>query len=469
MPIENVLLSVDDKEKAFNLQALFENSPSPVLISDLSQRIVFTNPAADRFFRTGTTKLIGSSIRTLFSTTELTEYTEQTEDNQTNWNSVIQTPMRFSARTISEQLNCEIQQSPIRNCAGSVEYILFVVLQILGKPGMEQTLKALQRITSSRDLTFEQRVEKILSLGVGHFGLPIACLSRVEGKLYTVMHVIDPKHQVQPGMTFDLADTYCDRVMKADKAVGYHHFSQSHSKSHTCFHHFGLEAYIGAPIYVDGTRFGTITFSSPEPTTAFEPTDLEVIELFASWIGHEIAREGDINSLERAQHELERLASEDPLTRLLNRRSIERWFKTESARAARYKLTMSAGLLDIDNFKKINDSLGHDAGDRVLVELASLCRHELRETDAVARWGGEELLFLFNHTSTDEAETVLSRIASHFRELDLGDEVSSQEFTFSAGIVPVRPAETLTAVVSRADSALYTAKRAGKNRIVRAE
>ena len=165
--------------------------------------------------------------------------------------------------------------------------------------------------------------------------------------------------------------------------------------------------------------------------------------------------------------ELERLSSEvqtDQLTRVANRRGLAAAFAGEQAKQVREPSPLSLALLDIDNFKKLNDSLGHAAGDEALKNLATRTQSILRPGDLVARYGGEEFVLLLPSTPLEEATQVLSRLqralsASLFQHN--GNEVF---ITFSAGATVYRPGETLEQALDRADEALYEAKRSGKNR-----
>lgn len=165
--------------------------------------------------------------------------------------------------------------------------------------------------------------------------------------------------------------------------------------------------------------------------------------------------------------ELRRLSDEvatDALTRVANRRGLETAFAQQAAQAQREAVPLAVGLLDIDNFKRLNDSLGHTAGDAALVALANHVQGQLRPVDKVARYGGEEFAVLLPATSVEQAQTTLTRLQ---RALSAGlfmHEGKDVFVTFSAGVTAWRPGEALTAALARADEALYEAKRTGKNR-----
>ena len=160
---------------------------------------------------------------------------------------------------------------------------------------------------------------------------------------------------------------------------------------------------------------------------------------------------------------------EDQLTQLLNRRGLARAFESEMARADRHGRPLSLAVLDVDNFKHINDHLGHQAGDLALVHLARIVRRSIRPTDVISRYGGEEFVILLPETPVDAAVNVMSRVQ---RELTKRIFLHNHErvlITFSAGVAQRAFGESQEDLIARADQALYHAKQAGKNRVAAAE
>ncbi len=178
--------------------------------------------------------------------------------------------------------------------------------------------------------------------------------------------------------------------------------------------------------------------------------------------------EARIRELENELAATSDLVRHDQLTGVLNRRGLEEIFGKEMARASRHETTLCVALLDIDNFKKLNDSLGHDAGDEALIHLARVCRDTLRPQDTVARYGGEEFIILLPDTSLDEASIALTRLQRELTKkffLHGNDKVL---ITFSAGVTPLRMDDNQASAIKRADEAMYNAKQSGKNRAITA-
>ncbi len=172
-----------------------------------------------------------------------------------------------------------------------------------------------------------------------------------------------------------------------------------------------------------------------------------------------------LNALQEEMAETRLLLNEDALTGVLNRRGLEQTLSRELSRAHRNKSKFSLGMLDLDHFKKINDTYGHEAGDQMLVQFASLIKTVLRKSDAVVRYGGEEFTLLLPDTDTRGAYFVLGRLQQLMSRSPLIFEGKEINTTFSAGIAGLRQDENGQDLLRRADEALYIAKNNGRNQI----
>jgi diguanylate cyclase (GGDEF)-like protein len=161
---------------------------------------------------------------------------------------------------------------------------------------------------------------------------------------------------------------------------------------------------------------------------------------------------------DRVRTELEHRATHDSLTQTLNRRAIMQLCQEELDRARRYGHGPSIMMLDLDNFKAVNDTHGHQHGDAVLVHFAACTRSALRSEDRLGRYGGEEFLVLLPDTDVAAAHHVAQRIHTL---LDTGHPL---DFKLSIGVTTWQgPSDTLDAMLTRADAALYHAKNRGRN------
>ena len=178
--------------------------------------------------------------------------------------------------------------------------------------------------------------------------------------------------------------------------------------------------------------------------------------------------ERQINELQGELDKASLLVRNDQLTGTLNRRGLEEAFDSEVGRAQRRKSTLCVAMLDIDNFKKLNDSLGHEAGDGALIHLVTVIRETLRPQDTLARFGGEEFVILLPDTPLEDANKAIVRLQRELTKRFFLHDNEKILITFSAGLTDYRYDDTQASVTKRADEAMYAAKKAGKNRVVTA-
>nr|WP_290442534.1 ATP-binding protein [Pseudoalteromonas sp. Ps84H-4] len=145
-------------------------------------------------------------------------------------------------------------------------------------------------IVSNQQTNFDDKVAQLLHFGLAIFNLDFAIVSRVEEQVYTVIHVVSPNDAIPVGSQFDVAGTYCSHTLAADKALSFNHASQSYIAEHPCYKNFQLESYIGAPIHIGKSVFGTVNFSAAQSTAPFTEEAHDYVELFAQWLGNEFAR-----------------------------------------------------------------------------------------------------------------------------------------------------------------------------------
>ena len=181
-----------------------------------------------------------------------------------------------------------------------------------------------------------------------------------------------------------------------------------------------------------------------------------------------IANYGRYRGKRREAELLDRLARTDALTGLSNRRAIIEALAREQQRATRGAPAFSIVLADVDHFKKINDSFGHDTGDVVLKQVAAAMRAAAREVDDVARWGGEEFLVLLTATAPDAALAAAERMRSAVRTLAIQADGQPLQVSASFGVSSLQAGEEVDACIRRADEALYRAKLDGRDRVVAA-
>lgn len=173
----------------------------------------------------------------------------------------------------------------------------------------------------------------------------------------------------------------------------------------------------------------------------------------------------DITQIKQKSNLFEYQANHDQLTGLCNRQKFQEVMTREMRRSKRYSHPLSVILYDIDDFKSINDTYGHDMGDEVLKKIASVSSVNLRETDTLVRWGGEEFIVLLPETDLETAYSVAQKLLETFVLVEF--DGLPRQITASFGVSSLREDDDEMSLVSRADKAMYDAKRNGKNQVIK--
>lgn len=445
------------------LSSVFKHLDVAAVVADSGRRIVMMNHAAEALFGYTLPELYGKPTRVLYDDPAAFEKQGRTRFNPTATQSDQPELVRYRHKN-GLTFDGETMGGPVKAETGNL-FFVGLIKDISRSRLTVKTLSRLHSITSSRELNFEERVNAILELGAQHFELPIGIFSRIQGDIYTVIQAVDPDNALSPGQTFNFSDTYCNHVFGQQDVRGFHYVANSEIRAHPCYRNFQLEAYLGSTIFVDGERYGTLNFSSPSPTRPFTDEDIELVRLFAEWIGHELARKRDIDALEQAHSQLEHQARTDVLTGLVNRRYAEQNLQQQLQQAQRYDRPLAVALLDFDHFKALNDSQGHSAGDQVLVRFSETARQVSRQSDVFARWGGEEFLAILPETDEAGAVMLLERLCAKMKNTDVNPNGTPVTLTLSIGIAMLHPDDTIETLVRRADEAMYQAKDEGRDRI----
>lgn len=170
----------------------------------------------------------------------------------------------------------------------------------------------------------------------------------------------------------------------------------------------------------------------------------------------------DITKRKMAEKEIHMLATTDSLTGIANRREFTRILADEVARAKRYATPLSLTMYDLDYFKRVNDTHGHDVGDYVLQAVTAMVKENIRSVDVVARWGGEEFMVLMPQTDMQGAEIAAEKLRLSIAGHQF-DKVG--KLTVSFGVTEFVPQDDLNSLLKRVDDALYRAKEKGRNRV----
>lgn len=212
---------------------------------------------------------------------------------------------------------------------------------------------------------------------------------------------------------------------------------------------------------------GVITFQMGMPDTMQEfLTTTVLVALFVSVPMAGLAAQYDLR-IRRSHEKLEELASTDPLTGLLNRRSFLSAVADEQARMQRTGNSAAIALVDLDRFKQLNDTFGHQFGDDVLCQVAVLLSDELRHPfDKVCRWGGEEFIVLTSNVTLDQARLVFERLRKRIEDHVFQQNGATAHVTACFGAAQINEDSDIDAVIRKADDAVYEAKANGRNRLI---
>jgi len=247
--------------------------------------------------------------------------------------------------------------------------------------------------------------------------------------------------------------------------TGHPHLVIAGDTTAPCAHAEGVKStYLCIPILAQGEALGILHFQATEEVAVLDDAELSLKTTFAGQVGLSVANI-------RLREALRSQSIKDPLTGLYNRRYLTEMLEREIRRAVRAEQSLGVLMLDLDHFKKFNDTYGHDAGDTVLREAASFLTKSIRVEDVVCRFGGEEFVVLLPTADLNAAHARGERIRSKIRELAvLHQGQSLGMITVSVGVATLpqhgtSPKELLEA----ADAALYRAKREGRDRVVNAE
>lgn len=183
---------------------------------------------------------------------------------------------------------------------------------------------------------------------------------------------------------------------------------------------------------------------------------------------YEHSRQTSFNIVKDLSDKFEKQAQQDTLTRLPNRRGIQQFIEFESARARRQKKPLTLILCDIDRFKRVNDQYGHDGGDVVLKHVSDLFKASIREQDGVARWGGEEFLFVLPDTEESNAVVLAEKVRETLATSPVDIQQKNVVITASFGVAQIDFEQGLDKALTLADKALYKAKEKGRNKVLSA-
>lgn len=324
-------------------------------------------------------------------------------------------------------------------------------------------LNALWKLSVQPGLSDAERIHAMLDMAADVLDMDLVMLGDF-GENYTARYVSDRLGVLPEGTQMVVEAVLCHAV----------HLSREPSHipdlrehpvyaNHALVNRLGLQTYSGLPVTAGDDARWVLAFLRQRCDAPPLAVDIAYMGLIADWLG---------NTLHQAAQKrlLEQIALTDPLTGLPNRRAAEERLQMEVARFSRDGNGFALVLLDIDHFKMVNDRYGHAVGDEVLKVMANRFEAGQREGDWVARWGGEEFLFVLHSSLADDAVGPMGRLLNQCRAEPVPTSIGGIPLSFSAGVAAFDPQDTdIEAVLERIDRVLYQAKANGRDQIRLAE
>lgn len=298
---------------------------------------------------------------------------------------------------------------------------------------------------------FEEAGRVVLKFLRKRFGFNLWMITRTEGDDWIVLQSEDNGYNVKPGQVFRWADSFCSQMVqgKAPRIAPYSPDIPLYREA-PINKLVDIQAYIGQPLVKeDGSLFGTLCAIDPRP----QPPDLikeaELIDVLGEMLSRILQSElREIEQIRKTEH-FEAEALSDSLTGLFNRRAWDKLVDLEEDRCRRYGHPTAVLMIDLNNLKTTNDTLGHSAGDELIQKAASTLKEQMRSNDIVARLGGDEFAVLSIETNLENAEKLVSRIRQAFAEANLSAAI---------GLALRNPTYGLYAAIMEADEQMYKNK-----------
>ncbi len=427
---------------------------------DNERRYQFVNKAYSRFFNVDARQLQGKYVSEVVgdesykAIKKLHDYVLEGHEHQFTDQVELQDGRR---------LQLDISYIPnIDEETQKVEGFFAVINDITEHASAAEVLRAVHDVVhTQRKLVSAERIQKLLRLGCHYLNCEMGIVSHVVGDDYIVKYVHSGGDPIPLETTFALGDTFCSQTLKANDVIASTTAStDEHFAGHPCLAKFQLETYLGLPLNIETQVWGTLNFSSSKPrSTPFSELDIELMTLLCSAI--ETILTNRTKTLK-----LEHLANHDFLTGLTNRFFLSQQFAELHAQTQMDERQTAFILVDIDHFKRVNDTYGHDIGDQVLQAVAGVLSANVRTSDACSRVGGEEFAIILPSITPERAEQVAEEIRAEVENLKVqygATPDQSLSVTVSIGAAYVTNGASLSQVYKQADLALYESKNAGRN------
>ncbi len=322
-----------------------------------------------------------------------------------------------------------------------------------------ERLNALWKLSVQAGLSDPERIRAMLDMAASVLDMDLVVLGEF-GEHYTARYVSDRLGVFPEGTVLPVEAALCHVVHLSQTAYHIEDLSAHPSYAQDALvTELGMRTYSGLPVSVGDEARWVLAFLRRRSESPPDAVDIAYMDLIADWLGNALYQSAQKDLLQR-------IALTDPLTGLANRRAAEERLQKEKMRVPGDGQGFALALVDLDHFKMVNDRYGHAVGDEVLKIMARRFEAGLRENDWVARWGGEEFLFVLHDSSTQNAIATLERLANMTRSTPVQTAVGSIALSFSAGVAAFDQNDgEILPMLEEIDMALYRAKAEGRDQV----
>lgn len=438
-----------------NVQAIFNAANEAVIYTDATRRVLWCNRAFEMLLGYPLHELRGQTLESLHRHFE--DYRDLERHALTGFytTSGHGFPMTYIHRT-GVAVETETTCWTLNNDDGSVAGHVKVLHDRTEANRIERVRRRLFAIVTNQTGGCDDKIEQLLNLACEFLLMPIGIVTHRTDDNLTVSHAKSTLTSIPMGGTFAVADTDCRDTLQAGALFERH--DGDASRPHPMLPGMGVRSYIGVPLHMGPGRHGTLAFLNPLPRLSLGQGEREMVTAIADAIGYQLLQDRRMRALERA-------ATEDWLTGAGSNRQFRHDLETIFRTVRRNDSTASLILLDIDHFKSINDSFGHDMGDRVLTEIAALVRESLTPRRTLYRVGGEEFAIILPGTMADNAALMAEQVRITLTKATATWD-GMPHVTASFGVASLDPdIDCADAWLKCADLALYASKNNGRNRV----
>ena len=307
-------------------------------------------------------------------------------------------------------------------------------------------------MNSAEFKNFEEAGQAVLKFLYQKFGFNLWMITRTEGDDWIVLQSEDNGYNVQPGQVFRWADSFCSHMVqgKAPRIAPRSEDIPLYVNAPIA-KQVEIKAYIGQPLTKeDGSLFGTLCAIDPKPQSDAITKEAGLIDLLGQMLSYIL--QGELREVEqiRQRERFKEEALNDSLTGLFNRRAWDNLIGLEEERCKRYGHPTAILMIDLNNLKTVNDSLGHTAGDELIKKAATALKGCVRSNDIVARLGGDEFAILSIENNQINAENLVSRVLQVFAEANISAAI---------GLAMRNPLNGLLKALQEADEKMYAHKK----------